>query len=126
MLIMQPSHLNTGPFANRTTFNHLNTGLVRYSDDYFIFHFVQQNTFSKLTSSDKLQGSIERLAEKWEAKRKNLSEDSSEDFDMGGFENRPQRSSPSTSLSEQSKLVAIKQQGIPKRRSLLKPPTGPR
>ena len=91
-----------------------------------IFHFVQQNTFSKLTSSDKLQGSIERLAEKWEAKRKNLSEDSNEDFDMGGFENRPQRSSPSTSLSEQSKLVAIKQQGIPKRRSLLKPPTGPR
>ena len=38
-----------------------------------------QNTFSKLASSDKLQGSIERLAEKWEAKRKNLSEDSGSD-----------------------------------------------
>ena len=29
-------HLNTGPFTNQTTFNHLNTGLVRYSDGYCI------------------------------------------------------------------------------------------
>ena len=79
-----------------------------------------------MTSSDKLQGSIERLAEKWEAKRKNLSEDNHEDYDMGGFENRPQRAAAPTSVSEQNKLVAIKQQGIPKRRSLLKPPTGQR
>ena len=47
MVITQPSHsntgllspvfrchLNTGPFANRTTFDHLNTKLVRYSDGY--------------------------------------------------------------------------------------------
>ena len=27
-------HLNTEPFANWTTFDHLNTGLVRYSDGY--------------------------------------------------------------------------------------------
>ena len=49
MVITQPSHLNTGlfslvfrcqlntgPFANQTTFKHLNTGLVRYSDGYCI------------------------------------------------------------------------------------------
>ena len=49
MVIMQPSHLNTGlfslvfrchlntrPFANRTTSDHLNTRLVRYSDGYCI------------------------------------------------------------------------------------------
>jgi len=41
--------------------------------------FFLQNTFSKIASSDKLQGSIERLAEKWEAKRKSLSRDSSND-----------------------------------------------
>ena len=34
MIIPQPSHLNTRPFANRTTFDHLNTGLIRYSDCY--------------------------------------------------------------------------------------------
>ena len=47
MVITQPSHSNTGlfcpvfrchsktrPFANRTTFDHLNTGLVQYSDGY--------------------------------------------------------------------------------------------
>ena len=34
MVITQPSHLNTRPFANRTTFDHLNTGLVRHSDGY--------------------------------------------------------------------------------------------
>ena len=49
MVIKQPSHSNTGlfcpvfrchsktrPFANRTTFDHLNTGLVPYSDGYCI------------------------------------------------------------------------------------------
>ena len=36
MVITQPSHSNTRPFANRTTFNHFNTGLVRYSDGYCI------------------------------------------------------------------------------------------
>ena len=36
MVITEPSHLNTWPFANRTTFDHLNTGLVRYSDGYCI------------------------------------------------------------------------------------------
>ena len=47
MVITQPSHSNTGlfcpvfrchsktrPFANQTTLDHLNTGLVRYSDGY--------------------------------------------------------------------------------------------
>ena len=47
MVIKQPSHsntglfspvfkchFNTGPFANRTNFDHLNTKLVRYSDGY--------------------------------------------------------------------------------------------
>ena len=83
-----------------------------------------QNTFSKLASSDKLQGSIERLAEKWEAKRKNISDDPNpEDAEFGGSDARRQRS-PST--LEQNKLIAIKQQGVPKRRSLLKPPAGPR
>ena len=83
-----------------------------------------QNTFSKLASSDKLQGSIERLAEKWEAKRKNISDDlNPEDLEFGGSDSRTPRSS---STSEQNKLIALKQQTIPKRRSLLKPPAGPR
>lgn len=83
-----------------------------------------QNTFSKLASSDKLQGSIERLAEKWEAKRKNISDDPNpEDLEFGGSDSRSPRSS---STLEQNKLIALKQQTIPKRRSLLKPPAGPR
>ena len=36
MVITQPSHLNTRPFANWTTFDHLSAGLVRYSDGYCI------------------------------------------------------------------------------------------
>ena len=32
-------HLNTGPFANRTTFDHLNTRLVQFSDGYCIVLF---------------------------------------------------------------------------------------
>ena len=49
MVITQPSHSNTGlfspvfrcnlntrPFENRTTFDQLNTGLVRYSNGYCI------------------------------------------------------------------------------------------
>ena len=51
MVITQPSqsntvlfspvfrcHLNTGPFSNRTTFDHLNTRLVCYSDGYCIIN----------------------------------------------------------------------------------------
>ena len=36
MVITQPSHWNTGPFANQTTFDHFNTRLVWYSDGYCI------------------------------------------------------------------------------------------
>ena len=42
MVITQPSHSKTRPFANRTTFDHLNTGLVRYSDGYCL-HFRNSN-----------------------------------------------------------------------------------
>ena len=51
MAITQPSHLNAelfssvfrchlniGPFANRTTFDHLNTRLVQYSGGYCIYN----------------------------------------------------------------------------------------
>ena len=53
MVITQPSHfntqlislvfrchLNTGLFANQTTFDHLNTGLVWNSDGYCTIHFL--------------------------------------------------------------------------------------
>ena len=56
MVITQPSHSNTGlfspvfrchlntrPFANRTTFNHLNTRLVRYSDGYCTFNIFRRS-----------------------------------------------------------------------------------
>ena len=46
MVITQPSHLNTRPFANRTTFDHMKTGLVWFSDGYCIsgleFLFTQK------------------------------------------------------------------------------------
>ena len=42
MVITQPSHSKTRPFANRTTFDHLNTGLVRYSDGYCNFNSIQE------------------------------------------------------------------------------------
>ena len=47
MVITQPSHLNTGPFANLTTFDHLNTRLVQYSDGYCNIIWGR-NTFNKL------------------------------------------------------------------------------
>ena len=37
---------NTGPFGNRTTFNHLKTGLVRYSDHHCIHYETAFYTFS--------------------------------------------------------------------------------
>ncbi len=79
----------------------------------------------QLTSgSSDIQGSIERLAEKWEAKRKSLIAVASGSFDFEEPENdtteiaKQQRAS----IMEQ-KLQAIKQQGIPKKRSLLKTPS---
>ena len=47
MVIMQPSHSKTKPFANRTTFDHLNTGLVQYSDGYC----TRQNSMFKFKKS---------------------------------------------------------------------------
>ena len=74
--------------------------------------------------SDTIQGSIERLAEKWEAKRKTLIAVASGSLDQ---EEPPEEhmeiaKQQRASIMEQ-KLQAIKQQGLPKKRSLLKPPT---
>ena len=52
-------HLKTGPFTIRTHFNHLKTGLVRYSDSYCIFNIPWkrnnpepgQNTATQFESS---------------------------------------------------------------------------
>ena len=38
-------HLNTGPFDNRTIFDHLNTRLVRYSDGYCMLFFSLKACF---------------------------------------------------------------------------------
>ena len=38
-------HSKTGPFIIRTTFYHLNTGLVRYSDDYCIPTIPPHSTY---------------------------------------------------------------------------------
>ena len=63
MVITQPSHLNTGPFANWTTFYHLNTRLVQYLDGYCIwkllitFFFYSPNAAAVVN-----QSLIERLS----------------------------------------------------------------
>ena len=51
MVITQPSHSNSGPFANRTTFDHLNTRLIQYSDGYCIFFVYVKLIFIKTQKS---------------------------------------------------------------------------
>jgi hypothetical protein len=82
-----------------------------------------QSTLSKLTSGSDIQGSIERLAEKWEAKRKSLIAVASGSFDYEEPQESPMEiAKQNRATIMEQKLQAIKQQGIPKKRSLLKPP----
>ena len=92
------------------------------------------STISKLTtgSSTDIQSSFDRLAEKWEAKRKSLIAVASGSFDYEDQVNNSEEITTSTELATkqqratimEQKLQAIKQQGIPKKRaSLLKTPS---
>ena len=88
-----------------------------------------QSTFtniSKLTTgSTDIQGSIERLAEKWEAKRKSLIAvaNGSFDFEDGQELETTEIAKQQRATIMEQKLQTIKQQGIPKKRSLLKTPS---
>ena len=100
-----------------------------------VANFAQStiSNISKLTtgSSTDIQTSFDRLAEKWEAKRKSLIAVASGSFDFEDQVN-PEEITTSTELATkqqratimEQKLQAIKQQGIPKKRaSLLKTPS---
>lgn len=99
--------------------NDLTNGVANFAQSTF-------NNFSKLTSggTSDIQGSIERLAEKWEAKRKSLIAVASGSFDFeDGQEETTEIAKQQRATIMEQKLQAIKQQGIPKKRSLLKTPS---
>ena len=52
MKITQHSHLNTGPFENQTTFDHLNTRLVRYSTS-LVFRWLMYFILFPMPTGDK-------------------------------------------------------------------------
>ena len=65
MVIAKPSHSNTRPFANQTTFENLITRLVQYSDNYCIWNFLTFPHFSPPAEKEKIcifEGAINLVA----------------------------------------------------------------